>query len=156
MIEALTRVCISLFNLTAEKLILKLLMHKNNIFWHIYPSLGWLLAAVTLPLHLHRSVKAYISTKEEIMMTKVVSLCVCLSFPFLFFPFLSPGSFFSSFLRRSFFFPFWGGGGPAGLGSTPAHGHGNSNKFKSEEYTKYSETWSFEISTLLVHFAHRL
>ena len=32
------RVCICLLNLTTEKLILKLLMHKNNIFSHISPS----------------------------------------------------------------------------------------------------------------------
>ena len=60
------RVCISLLKLATEKLTLKLLMHKNSIFSHISPSF---IGVGALCPHPHRSMKAYISTKEEIMMT---------------------------------------------------------------------------------------
>ena len=75
-------------------------MHKNNILSYTSPSFIGAGAPCPPP---HRSMKAYIGTKEEIMMTwflyefLYVSLSISpffLSFPFLSFPFL----------------PFFGGG----------------------------------------------
>ena len=73
-----------------EKLILKLLMHKNNIFAHI--SLSFIGAGDPCP-HPHRSVKAYKHERRDY--DDLVSLCLSFSFTFSFLSFLP--SFFLSF-----------------------------------------------------------
>ena len=88
MIKALTeayRVCISLLNLTTEKLILILLMHKNNIFSPISPL--FIGAGAPCP-HPHRSMKAYrVERRDYDDLVSLSCLCLYFSFPFLSFPF---------------------------------------------------------------------
>ena len=84
-ITALTEYVFLFLKLATEKLTLKLLMHENSLFSHISPS--FIEAGASCP-HPHRSMKAYISTKEEIMTTWFLYVSLSLS-PFLFFPFLS-------------------------------------------------------------------
>ena len=64
-------------------------MHKNSIFFYISPSF----IGAGAPAPPHRSMKAYIGTKEEIMTSKCLSFSFPFSFSFLSFPFL-PSFFF--------------------------------------------------------------
>ena len=90
------RVCISLLYLTTERLILKFLMHKNNIRTHISPSFIGAEAPCPYP---YRSMKAYIRDYDDL-----VSLGLSFFSPFLFFSFLFFSFLFFSFLFFSFLF----------------------------------------------------